>query len=137
MNMQGSAYWISCKVDQVLDNLAGWKKTADTVVETLCEKIVIHWNTGDPADRLASQAGSQELLHLLIKSRSFNEGALERTRLYMDQHYRDTVTIESLAEMVGMSRYYFMSLVKDLGTNGSRSRFLEYTVRPDFLSLFC
>ncbi|MDH6369250.1 ABC-type Fe3+-hydroxamate transport system substrate-binding protein [Paenibacillus sp. PastF-3] len=94
-------------------NRRSLKAVADTVVETLCEKIVIHWNTGDPADRLASQSGFQELLHLLLKRRSSNEGALERTRLHMDQHYRDTVTIESLAEMVGMSRYYFMRMFKE------------------------
>jgi ABC-type Fe3+-hydroxamate transport system substrate-binding protein len=101
------------QTERWIANRRSLKAPVDAIVETLCEKIDIHWNTGDPADRFASRAGFQELLHLLLKQRGTHEVALERTRVYMEQHYHDTVTIECLAEMVGMSRYYFMRMFKE------------------------
>ncbi|GGG53885.1 helix-turn-helix domain-containing protein [Paenibacillus radicis (ex Gao et al. 2016)] len=79
----------------------------------LCEKIFGHWHSGDKVDRLASQAGFQDLLHLLFKKQGQHEEALDRVSEYMKLHYREPVTVEALSEMAGMSRYYFMRSFKD------------------------
>lgn len=78
-----------------------------------CGKIIDHWNTDDQADRFASQSGFQDLLHLLLKKPQPHENVLEQVREYMEQHYSEAVTVEDLARLAGMSRYYFMRSFKD------------------------
>ncbi|WDQ31425.1 helix-turn-helix domain-containing protein [Paenibacillus marchantiae] len=85
----------------------------DAQVQQLCEKIVCYWHTGDSTDRFASQAGFQDLLHLLFKKQNQHENALERARKYMLHHYQDTITVDDLADEAGMSRYYFMRSFKE------------------------
>ncbi|WP_042163214.1 helix-turn-helix domain-containing protein [Paenibacillus gorillae] len=80
---------------------------------TLCEKIFDHWHSGDEVDRFASQAGFQELLHLLFKKQGQHEEALDRVNEYMKHNYWEPVTVGALSEMAGMSRYYFMRSFKD------------------------
>lgn len=79
----------------------------------LCGKIIDHWYTNDPYDRFASQGGFQDMLHLLLKKPEQHENAMDRVRQYMEQHYPEAVTVEDLARLAGMSRYYFMRSFKD------------------------
>lgn len=87
--------------------------SGDSALQPICEKIVGHWQTNDRADRFASQAGFQQLLHVLFKKQGKHEDALMKVRSHMELHYQDVVTVESLAERAGMSRYYFMRSFKE------------------------
>ncbi|RAV23341.1 AraC family transcriptional regulator [Paenibacillus contaminans] len=89
------------------------RSVASASVQSLCEKIADYWRTGDEADRFASQAGFQELLHLLFKKQGRSEDVLEKAFEYMKLRYREIVTVEILAEEAGMSRYYFMRSFKE------------------------
>ncbi|NWL87958.1 AraC family transcriptional regulator [Paenibacillus sp. 79R4] len=79
----------------------------------LCQKIVEHWHTDDAADRLASEAGFQDLLHLLLKRQGWYGDVLEQVRLFLERHYTEVITVDYLAGMAGMSRYYFMRSYKE------------------------
>ncbi|WP_165452750.1 helix-turn-helix domain-containing protein [Paenibacillus thalictri] len=87
--------------------------TASARLIGVCEKITVHWHSGDATDRLVSQAGFQELLHLLLKKQGHHEDALDQARDYLRSHYRDEITVERLSESAGMSRYHFMRSFKD------------------------
>ncbi|WP_144424472.1 hypothetical protein [Paenibacillus xylanivorans] len=71
---------------RLLTELGGSITFPDAQVQQLCEKIVDYWHTGDSTDRFASQAGFQDLLHLLFKKQNQHEIALERAREYMLHH---------------------------------------------------
>jgi ABC-type Fe3+-hydroxamate transport system, periplasmic component len=86
---------------------------ADCTVSSLFERIDRNWHSAEKADRFASQAGFQELLHSFFRRTGQNEDALEKVRAYMQLHYREDASIDSLAEMAGMSRYYFMRSFKE------------------------
>ncbi|MFF2090641.1 helix-turn-helix domain-containing protein [Paenibacillus sp. NPDC058174] len=91
----------------------GLPAASPSELQTLCEKIFDHWHSVDEVDRFASQAGFQELLHMLFKKQGQHEEALDRVSEYMRLHYREPVTVEALSEMAGMSRYYFMRSFKE------------------------
>jgi ABC-type Fe3+-hydroxamate transport system substrate-binding protein len=86
---------------------------ADTLLLSYCEKIWDNWSTNDPADRFASQAGFQDLLHLLFKKQGQHESALNQARNYMNNNYPEAITVEDLSELAGMSRFYFMRSFKE------------------------
>ena len=79
----------------------------------LCKKVADHWRTGDPADRFASQAGFQDILHLIFRKSSPSEAMLDQAHEYIKHHYRNEITIEQLAESAGMNRYSFMRAFKE------------------------
>lgn len=82
-------------------------------LQALCNKIADNWHTSDAVDRLASEAGFQDLLHLLFKQEAHNEDHLERTKIFMERHYSEAITVDVLAKLAGMSRYYFMRSFKE------------------------
>ncbi|THF73262.1 helix-turn-helix domain-containing protein [Cohnella fermenti] len=86
--------------------------SGDGIALSFCERIERHWHTGRTADRFVSHAAFQELLHSFFRQHDRNEDALEKVRACMLTRYREDVTIESLAELAGMSRYHFMRLFK-------------------------
>ncbi|WP_168928876.1 AraC family transcriptional regulator [Paenibacillus dokdonensis] len=79
----------------------------------LCKKVAEHWHTNDIVDRFASQAGFQDLLHLLLKRQGQHADALDQVRQYIKRHYPSALTVDDLARMAGMSRYYFMRSFKE------------------------
>jgi ABC-type Fe3+-hydroxamate transport system substrate-binding protein len=79
----------------------------------LASRIAEHWHSGDAIDQLVSQAGFQELLHLLYKKQGQHEEALDQVYHYISLHYREPLTVEALAELAGMSRFYFMRSFKE------------------------
>ncbi|MWV42725.1 ABC transporter substrate-binding protein [Paenibacillus sp. HJL G12] len=87
--------------------------TSSEQLLTLCRKIIDHWTSDDPADRFASEAGFQDVLHLLFKRRDQHENILEHVRQYMELNYPESFSVDSLAKMAGMSRYHFMRTFKE------------------------
>ncbi|MFF2016298.1 helix-turn-helix domain-containing protein [Paenibacillus sp. NPDC058177] len=98
---------------RILPDLARVSVNADTLLLSFCEKIIFHWHTDDAADRFVSQAGFQELLHLLFKNQGQHEAALDQVCMYINDHFREGITVDHLSELAGMSRYYFMRSFKD------------------------
>ncbi|RED75265.1 AraC family transcriptional regulator [Cohnella phaseoli] len=86
---------------------------ADSRLLLLCNKTAEGWSIADPIARLAGQAGFLELLYLLFRRQDEHGEALERVRAYLESAYRETVTVEDLADKAGMSRYYFMRSFKE------------------------
>lgn len=102
--------------DIVLNQLQERKKlslAADCTASSISEKINRHWQSSDKADRFASQAAFQELLHAVFKRHGQNVDALEKVRAHMQLHYRKDLSIDSLADLADMSRYYFMRSFKE------------------------
>jgi|GEM_PF-511838 len=80
---------------------------------SLCQTVAAHWDTDDTADRFVSQAGFQHLLHLLFKNPDPHEHIFHQVRRFMERHYAESMTVDDLAGMAGMSRYYFMRSFKE------------------------
>ncbi|MFB9273804.1 helix-turn-helix domain-containing protein [Cohnella cellulosilytica] len=86
---------------------------ADSRLLSLCEKTAEGWESAEPIDRLAGQAGFLELLHLLFKKQDDHGDALDRAHAYLRHCFRESLTVDDLAGRVGMSRYYFMRSFKE------------------------
>ncbi|WP_161601365.1 AraC family transcriptional regulator [Paenibacillus luteus] len=97
----------------IISGLTQVNVAAETLLLSHCEKIFENWTTIDPADRFASQAGFQDLLHLLFKKQGQHETALDQARNYMNNNFQEAITVEELSELAGMSRYYFMRSFKE------------------------
>ncbi|MFB9275904.1 helix-turn-helix domain-containing protein [Cohnella cellulosilytica] len=90
-------------------------KTADE----LCRRALREWRSGDASGRLLAQAALYELLGFLLKEAEAeaelpltSDEALNRTLSYMQRYYEQNITIDELADLAGVSRYYYMRLFK-------------------------
>jgi len=79
-----------------------------------CHIIERYWNSGKVPDRFYSEAAFHELLGMILNS-SFQGTtiAVERARRELEERFVETVSIDHLAELAGMSRYHFMRLFKE------------------------
>jgi len=82
----------------------------------LCRKMAREWQSGMKGGRLRAQAALYELLGAVREEfdaeKPDADTALARTLVYMEEHFDQNMTIDELAEMAGLSRYYYMRLFK-------------------------
>ncbi len=89
---------------------------AGTWLLPICEELYAHWHAGVAGSRTRANGLFLQLLCDLHQQEQVQEGdasiKLQRTRVYIEQHYREPLTLEQLAEMAGLSRNYYVSLFK-------------------------
>ncbi|MEW4368247.1 AraC family transcriptional regulator [Paenibacillus kandeliae] len=82
----------------------------------ICQSIHEQWMSGEHGSRTRAVSLFLQLLCDLREQEHVPEGdasvQLQRTRAYIEQHYREPLTLEQLAEMAGLSRNYYVSLFK-------------------------
>jgi len=81
-----------------------------------CEAVVRLSGSEDRSERFRGQIAFQELLYELMKQDEVTaEGAnaaIDRAREHMDRHYNDSLSIEQLGKIAGVSPKYFVDLFK-------------------------
>ncbi|AZN43072.1 AraC family transcriptional regulator [Paenibacillus albus] len=84
----------------------------------LCDNIVSSTSSEDALERFRGHIYFQELLYELYRVRdqwkSNSRTAVAHTRAYMDDHYGEEISIESLASMAGISPAYYMEIFKKI-----------------------
>ncbi|MBP1991648.1 helix-turn-helix domain-containing protein [Paenibacillus eucommiae] len=79
-----------------------------------CKMLFRLWGKGNAADRFYCEAGLHELLGIAFQTAIHESlGILERAKQELEQHYKEEITIQHLAQLTGMSRYHFMRLFKE------------------------
>lgn len=82
----------------------------------ICEELYTYWHGGSVGSRTRATGLFLQLLCDLHEQEQVEAGdasmKLQRTRVYIGQHYREPLTLEQLAEMAGLSRNYYVSLFK-------------------------
>ncbi|MFF2093031.1 helix-turn-helix domain-containing protein [Paenibacillus sp. NPDC058174] len=86
-------------------------------VNALCENIFHSFQDEDPLKRFGTQISFHELLHTILQEflREYDndaEASLDHIKSYIEQHYRQELTIEHLAKVAGISSRHFMRLFK-------------------------
>lgn len=87
-----------------------------------CQKMAMLWHGGERLRHLQAQGLFQQVMYQMLQDLLAAQPspeadpdasrAVHRTKLYIDQHYERNVTIDELAEMAGLSRYYYMRSFK-------------------------
>ncbi|SFF31710.1 ABC-type Fe3+-hydroxamate transport system, substrate-binding protein [Paenibacillus algorifonticola] len=92
---------------------------ASSMIEwsALCEAIGDSMKSEDRLQRMRGQIQFYELLYSLLRDGqrvldTDSEAAMERAKLYIEQHYREELTIELLAREAGISSRHFIRLFK-------------------------
>lgn len=94
--------------------------TDASAISELCYTIWVHWRSVEAIGRMRSQAAFQELLCRMLEDGQASDPdedrhlSVKRTMDYLAQFSHLPMTIEELAEMAGMSRYYYMRSFKQL-----------------------
>ncbi|TBL72706.1 AraC family transcriptional regulator [Paenibacillus thalictri] len=81
-----------------------------------CQTILQSWHAGESMDRFRSQIDFQELLYAVVRHsrtpKMDSQTAVEYTRLYMESHLHQTITLEQLARLADISPKYYVELFK-------------------------
>ncbi|SDX71227.1 helix-turn-helix domain-containing protein [Paenibacillus sp. CF384] len=99
-----------------------------------CRTIDEYMKSGEPLKRFRSQILFQELIEtilgeaLLVQEIGL-EAALEYAKGYIEQHYRQELTIEHLAKLVGISSRHFMRLFKKRYGTGAIDYLTLYRIK--------
>ncbi|WP_340023258.1 helix-turn-helix domain-containing protein [Paenibacillus sp. FSL K6-1096] len=99
-----------------------------------CEAITNCMESQDPLQRLLAQSRFYELLYSLLSSAgesqtSDTDCAMERSKLYIEQHYREEITIGLLAAEAGTSVRHFIRLFKQRYGLSAIEYLTEYRIR--------
>lgn len=83
----------------------------------LCETLYACSRSEQPLERFHGQSVFLELLywtfkHVRAEPESDSRRALEQSRAYIEQHYNESLSIEQLARMAGVSPKYYVDLFK-------------------------
>lgn len=83
----------------------------------LCETAYRHWHQPSKLSRLRSQAAFYEIMYNVLHHASVAkdrgmDAALEIVRNYLDAHYEENVSIEQLAQCIGVSSRHFRRAFK-------------------------
>ncbi|OMG01227.1 helix-turn-helix domain-containing protein [Paenibacillus sp. FSL R7-0337] len=100
----------------------------------LCESITGYMGSQNPLQRLLAQSRFYELLHSLLSSAgqmqpSDTDTAMERAKLYIEQHYREELSIGLLAAEAGTSVRHFIRLFKQTYGLSAIEYLTEYRIR--------
>jgi len=85
-------------------------------ISDLCEGIARQWEELHSLEQFRSQAMFHELLYRMCKARGDAESsmsALDRIEAYMRQHYNESITVEKLAAVAGLSERHLMRQFKE------------------------
>ncbi|MBW4082986.1 AraC family transcriptional regulator [Paenibacillus sp. S150] len=82
-----------------------------------CELLLSYCASRLAVERFRAQGVFMELLyeiltHIRLLPDSDSRSALERTKLYIEQHYNESLSIEQLARMANLSPKYYVDLFK-------------------------
>lgn len=85
----------------------------------LCETAYRHWHQPSKLSRLRSQAAFYEIMYNVLHQASMAkdrgmQAALETARNYLDLHFGENVSIEQLAQRIGVSSRHFRRAFKQL-----------------------
>ncbi|WP_238649974.1 AraC family transcriptional regulator [Paenibacillus piscarius] len=99
-----------------------------------CEAITHCLESPNPLQRLLAQSRFYELLYSLLSSTgesrtSDTDAAMERAKLYIEQHYREEITIGLLAAEAGTSIRHFIRLFKQRYGLSAIEYLTEYRIR--------
>ncbi|MEK8126718.1 AraC family transcriptional regulator [Paenibacillus filicis] len=89
-----------------------------TFVLDLCDSVYRHWHAPSSLERLRGQAAFYELMYNLLSElvSSKEQGihsALDMIRAYLDANFEENISIESLAERIGVSSRHFRRSFKE------------------------
>ncbi|MGO4694817.1 helix-turn-helix domain-containing protein [Paenibacillus sp. 2TAB26] len=87
------------------------------VISALCEAMAKSMRSDNDMQRLRGQIEFYELVYSLLRDGqrlldNNSEADLERAKTYIEQHYREDLTIEQLAKEAGVSSRHFIRLFK-------------------------
>lgn len=90
---------------------------AESGLMQLCEQLCQCSRNENPIERFRGQSMFLELVywvmtHIRQSPKSDSRAAVDRTRSYIEAHYRESMTIEQLARMAEISPKYYVSLFK-------------------------
>ncbi|WP_454193324.1 helix-turn-helix domain-containing protein [Paenibacillus sp. Marseille-Q7038] len=82
----------------------------------ICNSIYGHWHSGEGLGRYRGQLLFQETLYWIAKSsdqaRVDTDSALQLTKDYIDRHYNESLALDKLCRMAGLSLKYYSELFK-------------------------
>lgn len=82
----------------------------------LCRAVYEQWFSQEKLKTFRSQIDFQELIYFIATHSSFSGGnsssALERSKDYMETHFQERITIETLAGIANLSPKYYVDLFK-------------------------
>ncbi|MFE5321117.1 helix-turn-helix domain-containing protein [Paenibacillus sp. NPDC056579] len=84
----------------------------------LCEAVMNSYASEQRAERFRRQIAFQELLYELMKEEAppadGTDSAMDRAKEHMERHYGDSLMIDQLGKIAGVSPKYFVELFKKL-----------------------
>ncbi|WP_150268689.1 helix-turn-helix domain-containing protein [Paenibacillus tepidiphilus] len=86
----------------------------------MLEEVAQSRQSREPVERFAGQIRFQELLLLLMRANPYTvpvideRRAVQRSILYIQEHYSETITVELLAEVAGIGRTRYSQLFKEV-----------------------
>lgn len=100
----------------------------------LCESITGYMGGRNPLQHLLAQSRFYELLYSLLSSAgqlqpTDTDTAMERAKLYIEQHYREELSISLLAAEAGTSIRHFIRLFKQTYGLSAIEYLTEYRIR--------
>ncbi|GFZ98655.1 HTH-type transcriptional activator Btr [Paenibacillus marchantiophytorum] len=120
---KADVYLMEFDIHQDGQGTVAFPLTGDTTIHMenamlmLCEQLCSSSRSDKAMERFRGQSLFQELLywimnHLRQATRPDSRAAMDRTKLYIDNHYREGITIEQLARMAEISPKYYVNLFK-------------------------
>ncbi|GGF67533.1 hypothetical protein GCM10010912_10660 [Paenibacillus albidus] len=99
-----------------------------------CEAIAASMGSITPLQRLHAQSGFYELLYSLLSDAgqqqlSDTDAVMERVKTYIEQHYREEISIRLLAGEAGTSERHFIRLFKQKYGLSAIEYLTEYRIR--------
>ncbi|GAA3409825.1 hypothetical protein GCM10020370_51610 [Paenibacillus hodogayensis] len=98
-------------------NATTWHDCTAFVLD-LCESAYRHWHEPSSLERLRGQAAFYELMYNLLSELASSKeqgihSALDATRAYLDANFEENISIESLAQRIGVSSRHFRRSFKE------------------------
>lgn len=119
----------------ILFPLEGEAAIASTIIYSKhCEAITASMGSTNPLQRLLAQSRFYELLYSLLSNaeqiqRSDTDAVMERVKTYIEQHYREELSIRLLAGEAGISERHFIRLFKQKYGLSAIEYLTEYRIR--------
>ncbi|MDF2668326.1 MAG: AraC family transcriptional regulator [Paenibacillus sp.] len=88
-----------------------------SILLDLCEKAYLYWNAASSLEKFRSQAAFHEIVYNVLHqaAAASDQGlykALEETKQYLDMHYHESLSLERLAQRIGVSARHFRRAFK-------------------------
>ncbi|MDF2645389.1 MAG: hypothetical protein K0Q73_1194 [Paenibacillus sp.] len=89
-------------------------------LEDFMKELYLHRSSLDEQEQFVNQFRFQQLIYFILEQKRYQEQkadprlAVERTIQHLQHHYHETITVEQLAQMAGISRRWYTTLFKQL-----------------------